>query len=74
MRSSNRAASLQAEVIGALDASVKSNSDWPVNFPMSAYAYIPGGPFGIYGGEQIAQQIENGEPHIVSYARRSLPV
>ena len=65
-----QAAALAAnEVIGVLDAGVKSNSDWPVNFPMSAYAYIPGGPFGIYGGEQIAQQIENGEPHIVSYAK-----
>ncbi len=27
--------------------------------PASAYAYVPGKPFGEYGGEQIAQQIED---------------
>jgi Putative peptidoglycan binding domain len=69
-----QAAALAAnEVIGAFDASVKSNNDWPENFPMSAYAYIPGGPFGVYGGEQIAQQIENGEPDIVSYVKAIPP-
>lgn len=60
-------------VIGGLDASVKSHKDWPENYPMSAYAYIPGGAVGTYGGEQIAQQIENGEPHIVSYIKAIPP-
>jgi hypothetical protein len=61
------------EVIGVIDSSVKSDQDWPVNFPMSAYAYIPGRPFGLYGGEQIAQQIRNGEADIVSHIKAMPP-
>jgi len=32
----------------------------------SAYCYVPGKWFGLYGAEQIAQQVENGESAIVS--------
>jgi len=32
----------------------------------SAYCYVPGKAFGLYGAEQIAQQVENGEAPIVS--------
>lgn len=32
-----------------------------------AYCYIPGKAFGEYAAEQIAQQVENGEPAIVSH-------
>jgi hypothetical protein len=42
--------------------------------PASAYAYVPGQPFGNYGGEQIAQQVEDfffpprlaAPPHVMS--------
>lgn len=34
-----------------------------------AYCYIPGKAFGEYAAEQIAQQVENGEPVIVSHVR-----
>jgi len=56
------------EVLGLLDPSVKAHPRFPVNFPMSAYAYRPGAGFDTYAGEQIAQQLENGEPGIVSHA------
>jgi len=48
------------QAIALLDSSVKGNSDFPENFPMSAYAYLPGSTFDSYGGEQIAQQIHKG--------------
>jgi hypothetical protein len=56
------------EVLSLFDPSVQSHPRFPVNFPMSAYAYRPGAGFDTYAGEQIAQQIENGEPGIVSHA------
>ncbi len=54
------------KLIAEIDPSVKSHARWPVNFPMSAYAYRPGKAFGEYAGEQIAQQIERGETPILS--------
>lgn len=33
----------------------------------SAYCYVPGKPFGQYGAEQIAQQVENGVSAIISH-------
>ena len=35
----------------------------------SAYAYIPGKPFGEYAGEQIAQQVMRGEAPIVAHVK-----
>jgi hypothetical protein len=35
----------------------------------SAYWYIPDKPFGQYAAEQIADQVENGEPPIVTHVR-----
>jgi hypothetical protein len=40
---------------------------FPANFPNSAYAYRQGNPFRSYGGEQIAQQVQNNETAIVSH-------
>jgi hypothetical protein len=56
------------EVMGLLDPSVQAHPRFPVNFPLSAYAYRPGAVFATYAGEQIAQQLENGEPGIVAHA------
>ncbi|MFL6211745.1 MAG: DUF4157 domain-containing protein [Pyrinomonadaceae bacterium] len=39
----------------------------------SAYCYRPGRWFMFYAAEQIAQQVENGEPNIVSHVRATLP-
>jgi len=47
----------------------RTAAGFPVNFPFSAYAYRKGDPFGTYGGEQIAEQVENNEPSIVSKVR-----
>ena len=55
------------KLISELDPSVKTNTRWPVNFPMSAYAYRPGANFKTYGCEQIAEQIENNETSIRSH-------
>ncbi|HEX9867631.1 MAG TPA: DUF4157 domain-containing protein [Candidatus Tectomicrobia bacterium] len=39
----------------------------------SAYCYVPGKWFGLYGAEQIAQQVENGEAPIVSHVAATSP-
>jgi hypothetical protein len=39
----------------------------------SAYCYIPGKWFGLYGAEQIAQQVENGEAPIISHVAAASP-
>ena len=38
-----------------------------------AYAYVPGAAFGSYGGEQIAQQVQNGVASIVNHIRSVRP-
>ncbi len=35
----------------------------------SAYCYKPGKWFGLYAAEQIAEQVENGEAHVVSHVK-----
>lgn len=35
----------------------------------SPYCYVPGKPFGSYGAEQIAKQVEQGVPEIVAHVR-----
>ncbi|MFW6076781.1 MAG: peptidoglycan-binding domain-containing protein [Hyphomicrobiales bacterium] len=57
------------KVIGAVDPTVKSHSRFPVNYPMSAYAYRPGSAFETYAGEQIATQIEKSEVPIVAHVK-----
>jgi hypothetical protein len=54
------------KAIALVDPSVKSNHDFPVDYPISAYAYLRGLTFHEYGGEQIAQQLEKGEAPIIS--------
>lgn len=39
----------------------------------SAYCYIPGKWFGLYGAEQIAQQVEKGEAPIISHVGAASP-
>jgi hypothetical protein len=55
------------ELAAQTDATVRVNSDFPVHFPFSTYAYVPGNPFGTYGAEQIANSVEHGETPIVSH-------
>jgi predicted outer membrane repeat protein len=55
------------ELAARSDPTVKANSDFPVHFPFSTYAYIPGSPFGSYGAEQIANSVEHGEGPIVAH-------
>ena len=39
----------------------------------SAYAYVPGKPFGEYAGEQIAQQVQRGEAPIIAHVSGVAP-
>ena len=39
----------------------------------SSYCYIPGKPFGAYGAEQIAEQVENGEAPIIAHVSSVSP-
>jgi hypothetical protein len=57
------------KLIGEIDSSVKSHARFPVNYPMSAYAYKPGAAFETYAGEQIAQQIQKNEAAIVTLVK-----
>ncbi len=61
------AAAANTALAEMIDPSIKSNKDWPANFPFSPYAYRPGKAFSAYGGEQIAEQIENSEAPIRSH-------
>ena len=56
-------------VEAGLDPTVMSNSDFPVHFPFSAYAFVPGKPFGEYAAEQIANAVEHSISTIVSHVR-----
>jgi hypothetical protein len=55
------------QAVALVDATVKTNSDFPTFFPTSSYAYSPGKAFGDYGAEQIANQVEHGVAAIVSH-------
>lgn len=55
------------------DPTLKTNADYPLHFPYSTYAYLPGKPFSDYGAEQIANQIEHGVSSIVSHAASVVP-
>ncbi len=57
------------EALALIDLTVKSNPDFPVQFPFSAYAFVPGKPFGEYAAEQIANAVEHGVSTIVSHIK-----
>jgi hypothetical protein len=52
---------------GFVDSSVKAhtdsrgNSDYPSQYPFSAYAYLPGSDLDAYGAEQAANALEHGD-------------
>jgi len=48
---------------------LQTEQGFPINYPFSAYAYLPSPNFGKYGGEQIAQQVERREGPIVAHMR-----
>ncbi len=52
-----------------IDRTITSNADFPVHFPFSAYAFVPGKPFGEYAAEQIANAVEHGVSAIVSHVK-----
>ena len=66
---SQGAAVAMNEAEGFIDNTLKSNSDFPVKYPFSAYAFIPGKPFGEYAAEQIAKAVELGVGDIVSHVK-----
>ncbi len=53
------------------DPAVVSHVNFPVDYPYSAYAYESDAklPFSHYGGEQIAQQVENGVEKIIKVVK-----
>jgi hypothetical protein len=53
--------------IAAQDSRVRSNDDFPANFPVSAYSFKINQGFDNYGGEQIAQQVQLNRPEIISH-------
>jgi peptidoglycan hydrolase-like protein with peptidoglycan-binding domain len=59
----------QNKFVAQSDPSVTSDPLFPVHFPFSAYAYVPGKPFGEYGVEQIANMIEQREVSIIAHVK-----
>ena len=55
------------EAAALLAPATRGHDDFPIHFPFSTYAYVPGKPFGEYGAEQIANSVEHGETPIVSH-------
>jgi hypothetical protein len=60
-------------VAAAIDPTVKSDPDFPTDYPNSAYAYRPGRGFSAYAGEQIAHQVDQGETAIISIIKAGVP-
>lgn len=58
-----------------ISPSVIANRDFPQDYPFSAYAYETDKsvPFSHYGGEQIAQQVENNVEKIVKVVKAAAP-
>ena len=49
---------------------IRNHEDFPSDFPMSAYSFVPGKPkFSDYAGEQIAYQVEKGVAAIVTHVK-----
>jgi hypothetical protein len=49
---------------------IRKHDDFPSDFPMSAYSFVPGKPsFSDYAGEQIAYQVEKGIAAIVTHVK-----
>jgi peptidoglycan hydrolase-like protein with peptidoglycan-binding domain len=61
------AAVAASELASIFDPSVKThkdssgNSDFPEQYPFSAYAYLPGSDLNAYGAEQAANAVEHGD-------------
>ena len=72
IRCMQRAATTNLTLV-ATDPSIALHPDFPANFPMSAFAYLPGQPFDSYGPEQIAQQAQNGEAPILALMKTEPP-
>lgn len=51
------------------DPDVLLHSEHPVNFPFSAYAYLPGLSLASYGAEQMAQACHKGEATVRSHMK-----
>jgi hypothetical protein len=47
------------QIVGAITSTTSLTAGAAMLGPASAYAYVPGMSFGEYGGEQIAQQVED---------------
>jgi hypothetical protein len=60
-------------VLGKFDSTLAANRDFPSDYPYSAYGYVPGGKLADYGGEQVAQMVENGEAAIVAHVTSKPP-
>lgn len=60
---------VQNKLHGLVDSSLRTHDDFPEHFPFSAYAYLPGKPFGDYAAEQIANSIELGEVAIRAHVK-----
>jgi hypothetical protein len=56
-------------LVATFDPSVKAHREFPVQYPNSAYAYVPGKAFGDYAAEQIANAVEHGEAAIVAHVK-----
>lgn len=66
----SQAAAVAASGAEALtNPAVRSDPDFPVHFPFSAYAFVPGKPFGEYAAEQIANAVEHGVTAIVAHVK-----
>lgn len=51
------------------DPDILLHKDHPVQFPFSAYAYVPGFGLSSYAAEQMANAIEHGDPKLVAHAK-----
>lgn len=66
------AAVARSGLAGLVDSSVKShvdgngNSDYPTQYPYSAYAYMPGSDLDAYGAEQAANAVEHKDPTVLA--------
>ena len=60
---SGLAAIVDSSVKGHTDSA--GNSDYPSQFPFSAYAYMPGSDLDAYGAEQAANAVERKDPTVV---------
>lgn len=76
MRNSVNCQKLAVEFNGAsalTDPGVRSGDQFPVHFPTSAYAYKPGKRFASYSCEQMANNLDHGDPTITAHVKGAPP-